>query len=122
MQHRRDTLAAQYRQAPPPPWAHDLGKPPADPATRAQWADAVASVAVWREAHAINDDNPLGPPLPPDHRDRVPRARAAIVATKAIELATGKTPDATRHVLHYRPDHSAPAPTPTHDHAPEMGR
>jgi hypothetical protein len=47
---------------------------------------------LWREAHDIYGDDPLGRPLPTSHRDGA--ARAAMAAADAVELATGKTPGA----------------------------
>ncbi|MHB8465135.1 MAG: MobF family relaxase [Acidimicrobiales bacterium] len=90
---RRATLTDDYRHSPPPAWAASLGTPPADPASRARWADAVARVGVWREAHAISGADPLGRSLPPGHRDGPGRARAVMAAAEAVELATAMTPD-----------------------------
>ncbi|MHB8466514.1 MAG: MobF family relaxase [Acidimicrobiales bacterium] len=122
LDHRRQILAAQYREGPVPAWAPGPGEPPADSITRARWADAVASVGLWREAHGINGDARLDQPLPPGHRDAPGRARAATAAAEAFELAGGRTSDAAPRVRYDGQDHPAPTPTPTHDHGPQLGR
>jgi conjugative relaxase-like TrwC/TraI family protein len=114
---RRDTLAAQYQNGPPPAWAARLGQPPSQPAARARWADNVAQVALWREAHNITTDEPLGPSLPLGHRDGAARGRAAMAAEQAVDLARGKTANRTSGHTHYRGayDPAPPVPTPQHD-------
>jgi hypothetical protein len=121
MTRRRDMLAAQYQDSPVPAWAANLGKPPPEPATRARWADAVAGVGLWREAHGITDNNPLGPPLPPGHRDAPARGRAAEAGTRAMELAAGKASHPTPQM---RYDHNvlAPGPSPGLDRGPGLAR
>ena len=122
LEHRRQTLAAQYLELPAPPWAHDLGKVPAAPEARSQWAYAIASVGLWREAHGITDDNPVGRALPLDHRDAVGRARAAIAAGLAIQVATGKAPSLPRQDLDDEWHHLSPAQTATFDQGRPLAR
>ncbi len=121
---RRDALSAEYQQGPVPTWTATLGRPPSDPPTRARWADAVAAVGVWREAHGISGDDPLGPPFPPGHRNGVARARAAMSAAEAVELATGTRTDKTLHLRDGGRDHLVPDLTPTlvPDQARRLGR
>ncbi|MHB8672049.1 MAG: hypothetical protein ACYDAD_16085 [Acidimicrobiales bacterium] len=120
---RRDTLAAQYQAGPVPAWAANLGKPPPEPAVRARWADAVAGVALWREAYGITDKSPLGPSLPPGHRDAPGRARAAEAGSRAIELSTGRRASPGPASIRYDHRHDVvQASTPTPARGPELGR
>jgi conjugative relaxase-like TrwC/TraI family protein len=114
---RHDTLAAQYQTGPAPAWAASFGQPPSEPAARAAWADNVAQVGLWREAHNITTDDPLGPSLPLGHRDGAARTRAANAADQATELATGRTVNRTSGHTRYSGayDPAPPAPTPQHD-------
>jgi hypothetical protein len=123
MARRRQTLAAQYREGPVPAWAATLGDVSANPARRGRWADAVATVGLWREAHGINGADPLGRSLPPGHRDSSARARAEMAAAEALELATGKTPDPTHQDLHHQASYDlAQGRTPIRDNGPQLRR
>ena len=111
--HRRERLAADYQQTPPPAWAAPLGEPPADPTARARWAEAVAKVGLWREAHGITGDDPLGPSFPPGHRDGVARTQAAMAAASAADLAGAWPADRSRQPPHPASDHTPSSPSLT---------
>jgi hypothetical protein len=122
MARRRDTLASECRQAPVPAWAASLGEPPADPETRSRWADAAAAVGLWREAHGLSANDPLGQPLPPDHREGVGRARAAMAAAEAVELAGGRSSDPSSLSPHGRREDPAHVQSPTRHNGPNLAR
>lgn len=90
---RRAALEHQIVLGEPPTWAAAFGPPPDEPARRSQWVKDVAQIAVWRQAQGIVDDEDvLGPTLPPGHRD----ARARAVAAAAIARITDDSTPATR--------------------------
>jgi len=119
---RREALATEYQQGPVPPWAATLGRPPSDPAIRARWADAIAGVSLWREAHAVTSPNPLGPPLAVGDRDGIGYRGAAMAAAEAVELATGTAPRPTAGMRRDDPDHPTPPSTPAHARGPRLER
>ena len=118
----RADLAADYQTGPPPAWAKALGTPPTEPDARARWANAVAGVALWREAHGITSDGPIGRVLPPGHRDGPARARAAMAAAEAVELTGGKAPDRTPAPRYDGRDHLSPTPARAPDRGPRLSR
>ena len=87
LSRRRNILAARCQEGSAPEWVAVHGTPPTDPGPRARWADAVAHVELWREAHQISDGELLGRPLPPGHRDNVARACATAAADVCAEMS-----------------------------------
>ncbi len=98
----RDDLASRLVAGEQPPqWALPLGPAPVDPDVRATWAADVALVGVWKAAHRLQDDDPLGPAVSLDHPEGAARARV---------VAAGR---AARQLAHREPVQSGPLVTPS---------
>ncbi len=67
------------------PWALQLGPPPTAPVARAHWAEAVTTVAAYRDRWGVTTvDQPLGPQSGPI---TIERARERRLAQAAVERA-----------------------------------
>ena len=85
----REELAKQHGSGEPPPqWAAALGRPPADPAIRAAWANHVSQVGVWRAARSLVEDDLYGPEHGLSPFLVAARARA-VAAGRVAQQATG---------------------------------
>lgn len=79
--------AVQGRQ----PWIRKFGRPPKDPAGRADWLTAIATVAAYRERWTIQSDpRPLGSPKNVTTMEQYGQHKRALAAVqRAIDLSRG---------------------------------
>lgn len=106
---RRTATEKQILQGVVPSWALRWAPPPDDPELTSHWAADVAQVAVWRGAQRIVDDEDLlGPSLPPGHRDAPARATAVVAAsqiTNTPELTDRSREEDLKPKQNPRPDY-----------------
>jgi hypothetical protein len=67
-------------------WVRRLGDPPTSPAVRGQWADAVATVAAYRDRYEVDSNRPAGARATTAAQE-VDRQRAIKAAQQAVTLA-----------------------------------
>jgi hypothetical protein len=91
-QRARELAEAAHRDR--EPWTEALGPRPSDRALRAQWDNAAATVAAYRDRYGIEDKRPLGHrPQAVDQRLDCARALAAI-----RRMETARPPVARMHL------------------------